>query len=105
MAKSSIKIRAKVKAGEAKVKCLISHPMETGFRKNKKTGKLIPAHFIQEVVCDYNGKTVMNAQWNGTISKNPFLSFTFTGAKSGEKIKISWVDNTGKSDSTEAEMK
>ncbi len=79
--------------------------METGLRKNKKTGKLIPAHFIQEVVCEYNGKTVLDAQWNGTISKNPFFSFAFTGAKSGDSIKISWVDNTGKSDSTEAEMK
>ncbi|HHJ35357.1 MAG TPA: thiosulfate oxidation carrier complex protein SoxZ [Gammaproteobacteria bacterium] len=105
MAKSSIKVRAKVKKGEAKVKCLISHPMETGLRKNKKTGKLIPARFIQEVVCESSGKTVMNAQWNGTISKNPFLSFAFSGAKSGDKIKISWVDNTGKSDSTEATMK
>lgn len=105
MAKSSIKIRAKVKKGEAKIKCLISHPMETGLRKDKKSGKLIPAHFIQEVVCEHDGKTVMNAQWNGTISKNPFLSFAFTGAKSGDAIKISWVDNTGKSDSTEAKMK
>ncbi len=67
MAKSSIKVRAKVKKGEAKVKCLISHPMETGLRKNKKTGKLIPANFIQEVVCEHDGKTVMNAQWSGTI--------------------------------------
>lgn len=105
MAKSSIKVRAKVKNGEAKVKCLISHPMETGLRKDKKTKKLIPAHFIQEVVCEHDGKTVMNAQWNGTISKNPFLSFIFTGAKSGDTIKISWVDNTGKSDSTEAPIK
>ena len=105
MAKSSIKVRAKVKKGEAKIKCLISHPMETGLRKNKKSGKLIPAHFIQEVVCEYSGKTVMNAQWSGTISKNPFLSFSFSGAKAGDKIKISWVDNTGKSDSTEAKMK
>ncbi len=105
MAKSSIKIRAKVKNGEAKVKCLISHPMETGLRKDKKTKKLIPAHFIQEVVCEHDGKTLMNAQWNGTISKNPFLSFIFTGAKSGDTIKISWVDNTGKSDATEAKMK
>ncbi len=32
-------------------------------------------------------KHVMNAQWNGTISKNPFLSFEFTGAKSGDTIK------------------
>ena len=105
MAKSSIKIRAKVKKGEAKVKCLISHPMETGLRKDKKSGKLIPAHFIQEVVCEHDGKTVMNAQWSGTISKNPFLSFVFTGAKAGDMIKVSWVDNTGKSDTTEAKMK
>jgi sulfur-oxidizing protein SoxZ len=47
----------------------------------------------------------MNAQWNGTISKNPFLSFEFTGAKEGDTLKVSWVDNTGKSDSTEAVMK
>ena len=50
-------------------------------------------------------ETVMNAQWSGTISKNPFLSFTFSGAKSGDTIKVSWVDNTGKSDTTEAKMK
>ena len=105
MAKSSIKVRAKVKSGEAKVKCLISHPMETGLRKDKKTGKFIPAHFIQEVVCEHGGKTVMNAQWGGTISKNPFLSFAFTDAKAGDTIKVSWVDNTGKSDTTEAKMK
>jgi sulfur-oxidizing protein SoxZ len=105
MAQSSIKIRAKVKNGEATVKCLISHPMETGLRKDKKTGELIPAQFIQEVNCEHNGKNVMNAQWNGTISKNPFLSFEFTGAKEGDTLKVSWVDNTGKSDSTEAVMK
>jgi sulfur-oxidizing protein SoxZ len=91
MANSSIKIRAKVKNGEAAVKCLISHPMETGLRKDKKSGQLIPAHFIQEVTCEHGGKTVLEAQWSGTISKNPFLSFEFTGAKSGDMIKVSWV--------------
>jgi len=105
MSKESIKIRAKVQNGEATVKCLISHPMETGLRKDKKTGQLIPAKFIQEVVCESGGKTVMNAQWNSTISKNPFLSFSFTGAKSGDTLKISWVDNTGESDSAEDKMK
>jgi len=105
MTKTSIKVRAKVKKGEAKVKCLISHPMETGLRKDKKTKKLIPAKFIQKVECEHNGKSVMNAQWNATISKNPFLSFAFTGAKSGDKINISWVDNVGNSDSIEARIK
>jgi len=49
MAKKSIRIRAKLKKGATTVKALMSHPMETGNRKNKKTGKKIPAHYIQEV--------------------------------------------------------
>lgn len=102
---NSIKVRAKVKGGIATVKCLINHPMETGLRKDKKTGKKIPAHFIQEVNCESGGKNVMNAQWSGAVSKNPFLSFKFDGAKSGDTIKISWVDNIGKSDSREAKLK
>ena len=104
MAKS-IKLRAKAKDGVATVKCLISHPMETGLRKDKKTGKPIPAEFIQEVVCESSGKKVLDAQWGSAISKNPFLSFKFSGAKSGDSIKISWVDNKGNSDSLESKIK
>ena len=104
MAKS-IKLRAKAKGGEATVKALISHPMETGLRKDKKSGKAIPAEFIQEVVCESGGKTVLSAQWGSAISKNPFLSFKFSGAKSGDSIKISWVDNKGNSDSLEGKIK
>ncbi len=99
---NSIKVRAKVKDGVATVKCLISHPMETGLRKDKKTGEKIPAKFIQEVSCEHGGTSVLNALWGGAVSKNPFLSFKFSGAKSGDTIKISWVDNKGESDSTEA---
>jgi len=105
MAKSSIKVRAKAKKGVATVKCLISHPMETGLRKNKKTGKKIPAHFIQEVTCESNGTNVMTAHWSGAISKNPYLSFKYSGAKKGDALKISWSDNTGKSDSLSAKVK
>ena len=104
MAKS-IKLRAKAKDGVATVKTLISHPMETGLRKDKKSGKPIPAEFIQEVVCESSGKTVLNAQWGSAISKNPFLSFKFSGAKSGDSIKVSWVDNKGNSDSIESKIK
>jgi sulfur-oxidizing protein SoxZ len=79
--------------------------METGLRKDKKTGNKIPAQFIQEVNCEHGGNSVLNAQWGPAISKNPFLSFKFSGAKAGDTIKISWVDNKGDSDSTEAKIK
>ena len=104
MAKS-IKVRAKVKDGVAVVKALISHPMETGQRKNKKTGENFPAHFIQEVTCSLNGASVLTADWGTAISKNPYLSFKFSGAKAGDTLKMSWVDNKGESDSTEAKIK
>ena len=102
---ASIKIRAKVKNGLTTVKTLMSHPMETGLRKNSKTGKKIPALHITEVTAEHNGNVVMSANWGGAISKNPYLSFKFKGAASGDKIKITWVDNTGKGDSAEAAIK
>ena len=101
---SSIKARAKMSDGVTTVKALVKHPMETDQRKDKKSGKLIPAHFIQEVVCEHNGTKVMTALWGPAISKNPYLSFKFSGAKAGDSLKISWVDNKGESDSTETKV-
>ena len=104
MAKS-IKIRAKLKGDTTTVKCLMTHPMETGLRKDKKTGKLIPAHFINEVVASLGDKTVMTTNWSGGVSKNPYLSFAFTGGAAGDEVKISWADNQGGSDSGTAKIK
>jgi len=102
---ASIKIRAKVKDGITTVKTLMSHSMETGLRKDKKTGEKIPAHHITEVTAEHNGNVVMTANWGIAISKNPYLSFKFKGAAAGDMIKITWVDNMGKGDSAEAAIK
>jgi sulfur-oxidizing protein SoxZ len=99
-----IKIRATSKSGSTTVKSLMSHNMETGLRKDKKTGNKIPAHFIQEVTCEHNGKTVLTALWGAAISKNPYLSFKFKGGAKGDTVKISWVDNKGESASGEAKI-
>ena len=45
MAENSIKIRAKLQEDVTTVKALMTHPMETGSRKDKD-GNLIPAHYI-----------------------------------------------------------
>ena len=58
----SIRIRASANGDETTVKALITHPMETGMRKDKKTGEKIPAHFIQEVTVEHNGAAVMTAR-------------------------------------------
>ncbi len=103
MAKS-IKIRAKEAKGIVTLKALMNHPMETGLRKDKKTGKAIPAHFIQEVIVKANDNIVMEALWGGAVSKNPYLSFKYRGNK-GDTITLSWLDNQGKSETSTAAVK
>lgn len=92
---SDIKVRAKLSGDETTVKCLMNHPMETGLRKDSKTNELIPAHFIQEVVCKWKDQVVMTALWSGGVSKNPYLSFKFKGGAAGDPVEVTWKDNKG----------
>ena len=89
-----MKIRANMVDGKVEVKVLMSHEMETGQRKDAK-GATIPAWFIQNVTATHNGKTVLDAEWGPAVSKNPFLSFRFSGGKPGDKVAITWTDNKG----------
>ena len=102
--KFKTRLKAKLKDGKVNVKAIVSHPMETGRRKDKKTGEKIPAHFINEVIVTANEKTLLTADWSGTISKNPYLSFNYAG-KSGDKIKLSWKDNQGNAGEAEKTVK
>jgi sulfur-oxidizing protein SoxZ len=47
----------------------------------------------------------MKALWSGGVSKNPYIAFKFKGAAKGDSIQLAWTDNTGESDSAEAEIK
>jgi sulfur-oxidizing protein SoxZ len=96
-----MRIRAQAAADKATVRVLMSHEMETGQRKDA-AGKLIPAWFIQEVSAQLNGKPVMTAQWGPSVAKNPFLQFSIKGAKAGDKVGVTWLDNKGDTRSDEA---
>ena len=96
-----MRIRAQAAGDKTTVRVLISHEMETGLRK-AADGTLVPAHYIQTVSAAHNGKTVMSAQWGPAVSKNPFIQFVFKGAKAGDKIVVTWVDNKGDKRTDEA---
>lgn len=95
------KIRAVAQGDVIDLKVLMNHPMETGDRKDPKTGQKVPRHFIQNVTVTLNGKVVLDAQMSQAISKNPFLELKIKGGKAGDKIAITWVDNTGDKNTTE----
>jgi sulfur-oxidizing protein SoxZ len=96
-----MRIRAQASGDKTVVRVLMSHEMETGQRKDS-AGKTIPAWYIQDVSAALNGKPVMTAQWGPSVAKNPFLQFTIKGAKAGDKVSITWVDNRGDKRSDEA---
>jgi sulfur-oxidizing protein SoxZ len=99
MMNDHIKMRAQLKGGNTseaftEVKVLMSHPMETGRRKDD-FNTLIPAHFVQLLTATLNGKTVLEAQWGTGISKNPYLTFRLKNAKVGDIVSVTWHDNVG----------
>lgn len=89
-----MKIRAKMEGDVADIRVLMSHPMETGQRKDN-AGNLVPAHFIQAVIVEINGKKVIQGQTGTSVSRNPVFGFKVKGAKVGDKVTITWFDNKG----------
>ena len=79
----------------------MTHPMETGQRKDAD-GKLVPAHFIQDVTVKLKGKTVVDSQISQGVSRNPVFSFRIKGGARGDLVEVAWLDDTGETSSIEA---
>ncbi len=99
MAKTDIKPRVRVKKKLKKgkpfeVKTLVTHPMEPGVRKNKKTGEVYPREIINRLQVTYNGKQVLDAVWHPAVSANPFTSFFVVAEESGQ-MEFTWTDDNG----------
>lgn len=96
----TIAMRVRAKGGE--IKLLLTHPSENGQRKDARSGQMVPAHFVKTLKVALNGKTVMDSQWSGGISKDPYLSFKVKGMKSGDKVVVRAEDNRGDQGNAEA---
>jgi sulfur-oxidizing protein SoxZ len=97
----TIKMKTMLSGDVAEVKSLMLHPMETGSRKDPDTGALVPMHHITQLTFTCNDRTVMVANFSTAVSKNPYFSFSFSGAKAGDTLRASWVDNHGETDQLE----
>ena len=96
-----MKIRATAAGGFTDIRVLMTHPMETGQRKDPD-GKLVPPHFIQTVTVKLNGRTVVDGQISQGVSRNPVFSFRIKGGARGDKVEVAWEDTTGETSSIEA---
>ena len=89
-----MKIRARLDGVVLDVRVLMAHPIETGQRKDG-AGNLVPLHFIQTITAQLNGKPVFQAETSQAIARNPVCGFKLKGAKTGDKLSITWTDNKG----------
>ena len=103
------KPRIRLSAKEAKkgdiieIKTLISHPMESGQRKDRE-GKTIPRKIINKFTCDMNGKVIFSADLEPAVSANPYIQFKIKAVESG-KLTFTWVDDDGSKYTASEELK
>ncbi len=94
--KPRVKVPKSAKVGDiVEIKTLISHKMETGNRKDKKTGKKIPRLIINSFVAKFNGKQVFKSTMHPAISANPYMGFFVKVPGAGE-MEFTWTDDKGK---------
>lgn len=75
------------------IRTLISHPMETGYRRDY-LGKTLPRDIITGFTCTYNGAEVCRAVFHPAISANPYLAFSVVAADSGT-LQFTWTGDNG----------
>ena len=98
-----MKMRATLASGYTDIRVLMTHPMETGQRKDAD-GKVVPMHFIQNVTVKVNGKPAIESQISQGVSRNPVFTFRVRGGARGDKIEVSWLDNKGETNSVETQV-
>jgi len=104
--KSMIKIKPKTfKAGDVvKVDFIIIHPMDTGMQKDKKTGEVIPAKYIDNIKFLWDGKPFTTMKVWETVSTNPYFSVNLKVPAAGE-LTVEFTDSTGDKGSKSKKLK
>ncbi|MBV7409593.1 thiosulfate oxidation carrier complex protein SoxZ [Maritimibacter sp. DP1N21-5] len=92
--KPRVKAPKSASAGEVvTLKTLISHPMESGQRKDSD-GNVIPRSIINRFTCELNGAMVIDVAMDPAISTNPYFEFEAKVDATGE-FKLTWYDDDG----------
>ncbi len=92
--KPRVKAPRTASAGEVvTIKTLISHPMESGQRKDG-SGNPIPRSIINRFTCAFNGQMVVDVTLEPAISTNPYFEFEAKIPEAGT-LQFTWYDDDG----------
>lgn len=90
-------------AGEAgEVLSIINHPMETGLRANAQ-GDILPKRIIERLEARLDGDTALIAEFNRSVSANPYLRF-FVAPRGSATLDLTWTEDSGEAVSASADI-
>ena len=75
------------------VRSLITHPMETGLRKDEQ-GEIVPRKIINSFTCRYNGEVVFKTELHEAVAANPYIEFHVRARDSGT-LEYIWEEDGG----------
>lgn len=94
MPSALINVPSSARRGEIiQIKTLISHEMETGYRRTS-LGAVIPRDILRLFVCSYNGQEVFRAEIHPAIAANPYFAFHTIATESGTLV-FTWTGDNG----------
>jgi len=94
MARVLIHLPEAAHAGEVvELRCMIAHPMETGYRVNNE-GKPLPRNILRRLSVDYLGQRVFEAEFHPAVAANPLVSFWLRAERSGP-LRFEWSGDQG----------
>ena len=71
------------------VRCLLGHPMESGFRTGVD-GKLLARNIVTSLRCSFRNSVVFDAQLMPSVSANPYVSFHLRIEQTGV-LRVQWT--------------
>jgi len=103
MARTLVNVPRTAKRGDIiEIKTLISHVMETGFRRTE-TGTPIPRDIITAFTCTFEGVEIFRADVHQAVSANPFITF-FTVASESGTLEFRWTGDNGFEETAQAKL-
>ena len=101
--KPRLRVPATAKKGEVvEIKTLITHPMESGQRKDND-GKLVPRMIVNSLKVTYNDKPVLNVALEPAVAANPYMAFFLKVEETGT-LKFTWTDDNKQSWTAESKI-
>jgi len=89
-----VRVPREASAGDTvSIRTLISHPMESGQRRDSN-GTTVPRSIINRFVCAFNGEMVVDVTIEPSVSTNPYFQFDAVVSESGT-FTFTWYDDDG----------